>query len=170
MLVGFRNGNPTYWVRSATRPKYCVPQVAGSGRSGVLILDGGGSPVQYPTTGDSVKDAPAFRFTHVGAGMVDASQLASASTVILNGVCNADDVLAAAQNDAIARWVESGHKRVSYDSDMCGKPTHYSLLPYPFSSNNPGAHGVTTHDPNWCGHLRHEREPRQRVHADVRPR
>jgi outer membrane protein OmpA-like peptidoglycan-associated protein len=142
MLVGFANGGPTYWVRTAKRPKFCVPQVAGTGRTNVLVLDGGGSPTQYPTSGDAVKDAPAFRFTHLGAGMVDASQLAGASTVILNGVCNADDVLAPAQNDAIARWVENGHKLLIYDADMCGKPTHYSLLPYPFNSNNPGAQGA----------------------------
>jgi outer membrane protein OmpA-like peptidoglycan-associated protein len=142
MLVGFHNGGPTYWVRTAKRPKYCVPQVAGPGRSGVLVLDGGGSPAQYPTAGDAVKDAQAFRFTHIGAGMVDAALLTSASTVILNGVCNADDVFAPAQNDAIARWVENGHKLVIYDADMCSKPTHYSLLPYPFNSNNPGAQGA----------------------------
>jgi len=142
MLVGFRNGSPTYWLRTSKRPKYCAPQVAGSGRSGVLVLDGASSPAQYPTAGDAVKDAPAFRFTHIGAATVDASQLASASTVILNGLCNADDVLVPAQNAAIARWVESGHKLVIYDADMCGKPTHYSLLPYPFNSNNPGAQGA----------------------------
>jgi len=142
ILVGIHNGSPTYWVRTAKHPKYCVPQVAGSGRSVVLVLDGGGSPAQYPTAGDAVKDAPAFRFSHLGAGMVDASLLASASTVILNGLCNADDVLAPAQNDAIARWVEDGHKLLIYDADMCGKPTHYSLLPYPFNSNNPGAQGA----------------------------
>jgi len=142
ILVGFRNGNPTYWVRTTKRPKYCVPQVAGSGRAEVVVLDGGGSPAQYPTSGDAVKDAPAFRFTHIGAALIDGAQLASASTVMLNGVCNADDVLAPAQNDAIAQWVQNGHKLVIYDADMCGKPTHYSLLPYPFSSNNPGAQGA----------------------------
>jgi len=142
LLVGFRNGNPTYWVRTAKRPKYCVPQVAGAGGSGVLVLDGGGSPSLYPTAGDMVKDVPAFRFAHLGAALVDAAQLASASTVILNGLCNADDVLAPAQNDAIAQWVQNGHKLLIYDADMCGKPTHYSLLPYPFSSNNPGAQGA----------------------------
>jgi outer membrane protein OmpA-like peptidoglycan-associated protein len=142
MLVGFRNGNPTYWVRTAKHPKYCVPQVTGSGRADVLVLDGGGSPALYPASADAVKDAPAFRFTRIGAALFDAAQLASATTVILNGLCNADDVLAPAQNDAIAQWVQGGHKLLIYDADMCSKPTHYSLLPYPFNSNNPGAQGA----------------------------
>jgi len=141
VLIGI-DGNPTYWVRTPKRPKYCVSQTAGTGRSNVLILDTNGSYSQYPTSVDYLKDVPAMRFTRLGAGLVDDTQLASASTLILNGLCNADDIFAPAQNDAIAQWVQNGHKLLIYDSDMCDKPTHYSLLPYPFTSNNPGAHGA----------------------------
>jgi outer membrane protein OmpA-like peptidoglycan-associated protein len=141
LLVGW-DGSPSYWVRTPLRPKYCVPQVEGSGSENVLVLESNGLHSLYPTSGDALKDVPRMRFTHLSAALVDQAALNGASTVVLNGLCNSDDLIAAEQGTAIANWVQNGHKLLIVDSDMCDKPTHYSLLPYPFDSNNPGAHGA----------------------------
>ena len=133
---------PAYWVRTTRQPKFCGPQVLGSGATNVLVLEGNGFPRLAPIDAESVKSFPRYRFTQIGAPMVDQKLLDGASTVIFNAICNADDSLAPAQNDAIARWVEQGHKLLIYDADTCGKPTHYAALPYQFVSNNPGAQGA----------------------------
>jgi outer membrane protein OmpA-like peptidoglycan-associated protein len=140
LLVG-TSGAPTYWVRTTQRPKFCVPSVAGSGKNNVLVLESNFNTL-YPTGDDTVKDAPGFRFTHLGAGMVDQPALDAASTVILNGLCSSDDLIAPAQGQAIAQWVQNGHKLLIVDSDMCSAKTHYAMLPYQFVSDNPGAHGA----------------------------
>jgi outer membrane protein OmpA-like peptidoglycan-associated protein len=141
LLVGTQ-APQTYWVRTPQRPKFCVPQVVGSGATNVLVLETGGFAGLYPIDAENVKKFPKFRFTRIGAGMVDHTLLSGASTVIFNGLCNADDMFAHGQNDAIAQWVQAGHKLMIYDADECGRPTHYSVLPYQFTSNNPGARGA----------------------------
>jgi outer membrane protein OmpA-like peptidoglycan-associated protein len=141
LLVGTQ-GPLTYWVRTPQRPKFCVPQVVGSGATNVLVLETGSFNGLYPIDPDSVKSFPKLQFTRIGAGMVDQTLLSAASTVIFNGLCNADDLFSPVQNDMIAQWVQAGHKLMIYDADECGRPTHYSVLPYQFTSNNPGAHGA----------------------------
>jgi outer membrane protein OmpA-like peptidoglycan-associated protein len=141
LLVGTQ-GPLTYWVRTPLRPKFCVPQVVGSGSTNVLVLETASFTGLYPIATETAKSFPKLRFTRIGAAMVDQALLNSASTVIFNGLCNADDLFAPAQNDAIAQWVQAGHKLMIYDADECGRPTHYSVLPYQFTSNNPGAHGA----------------------------
>jgi outer membrane protein OmpA-like peptidoglycan-associated protein len=141
MLVNVQ-GSPVYWVRTTRQPKFCAPQVLGSGTTNVLVLEGNGFPRLYPLDAENVKSFRGLRFTEIGAAMMDQKLLDGASTVIFNAICNADDTLAPAQNDAIARWVEQGHKLLIYDADTCGKPTHYGALPYQFVSNNPGAQGA----------------------------
>lgn len=141
MLVGW-DGSPTYWIRTPKRPKFCAPQTLGTGSTNVAVLGVGTFYSLYPIDTDGIKSFPGYRFTQLGAALVDQSILIGASALIINGVCDGDDVLAPWQNDAIAAWVAGGHKLMIYDSDMCGKPTHYSVLPYPFTSNNPGAQGA----------------------------
>jgi len=141
LLVGTESGT-THWVRTPLRPKYCAPQVEGSGAENVLVLHSNVWNSLYPTSADGLKDVPRLRFSHLSAALVDQAVLGSASTVILNGLCNSDDLIATAQGAAIADWVQNGHKLLIVDSDMCDKPTHYSLLPYAFNSDNPGAHGA----------------------------
>jgi outer membrane protein OmpA-like peptidoglycan-associated protein len=135
------DGSPAYWVRTPKRPKWCGPQTVGTGPSNVLVLDAADFGL-YPIDADSAKNFPGYRFTQLGAAQVDQSALAGASMVMINGLCVGDDVLAPWQDTMLAQWVSAGHKLSIHDADMCGKPTHYSLLPYPFTSNNPGARGA----------------------------
>ncbi len=143
LLVGTQDDESSYWVRTDKRPKYCVPQTAGAGPVNVVVLQSKVWDASlYPMDGDSVKDAPRYRFSHIGASMVDQALLDSASTLVFNGLCTSDDLFDAAQNQMISQWVANGHKLLIYDADMCGKPTHYAMLPYQFQSNNPGAQGA----------------------------
>jgi outer membrane protein OmpA-like peptidoglycan-associated protein len=132
----------SYWGRSPQRPKFCFPQMLGSGSSNILVLESPGWFDLYPIDPSTLADVPGVRFTRIGAALFDPAMLAGASTVILNGLCNADDLLAQQQDDAIAQWVQNGHKLMIYDADMCGKGVHYALLPYQFKSDNPGAQGA----------------------------
>lgn len=140
MLVG---SDGTYWIRSNKNPKYCVPQTVGKGSVNVLVLEPRSWPGLYPVTDeDSAKDAPRFRFSHIGASLLDRQLLSKASAVIFNGLCNAGDVISAEQGQMISQWVQNGHKLLIYDADMCGNPTQYAMLPYQFKSDNPGAQGA----------------------------
>jgi outer membrane protein OmpA-like peptidoglycan-associated protein len=142
LLIENEDRGSAYWVRTEQRPKFCVPQVVGSGATNVLVLETGNFAGLYPIDAENVKKFPGMRFTRIGAAMVDQSLIVGASTIIFNTLCNADDLIAPAQNDAIAQWVQNGHKLLIYDADGCGHQTHYAVLPYPFVSNNPGAHGA----------------------------
>jgi outer membrane protein OmpA-like peptidoglycan-associated protein len=143
MLVGNRGGMPAYWVRTNARPKYCYPQTNGKGPINVVVLEPRSAPGLYPTnTEDQAKDAPRYRFSHLGATLVDQHLLDSASILVLNGLCDADDLISSTQGQLILQWVAAGHKLLIYDADMCGQPTHYALLPYQFKSDNPGAKGA----------------------------
>ena len=141
MLVGW-DGSPSYWIRAQSGPKFCGPQTIGTGAANVLVLGAGGFPALYPIDAESVKSFPGYRFSLIGAATVDQTALNGASAVMIDGMCDGDDILAPWQNDMLAQWVSAGHKLSIHDADMCGKPTHYSLLPYPFTSNNPGAQGA----------------------------
>jgi outer membrane protein OmpA-like peptidoglycan-associated protein len=141
LLIENEDRGSAYWVRTDQRPKFCVPQVVGSGANNVLVLESSFAGL-YPINDTGIKSFPGMRFTRIGAAMADQSLLNGASTVIFNALCNADDLFAPAQNDAISQWVQNGHKLLIYDADTCGHQTHYAVLPYPFVSNNPGAHGA----------------------------
>jgi outer membrane protein OmpA-like peptidoglycan-associated protein len=142
VLIG-TDGSGSYWVRTDQHPKYCEPQVTGNGPVNVVVLESTGWQHLYPVTNDDeAKTARRYRFTHIGAAMLDQQTLQSTSTLIFNGLCNADDLIATAQGKMIADWVSSGHKLLIYDADMCHDPTHYAMLPYQFKSNNPGAVGA----------------------------
>lgn len=143
VLVQHVNSTSYYWVRSDKRPKYCVPQTVGNGSTNVLVLETRSWSNLYPTTDEeSAKAANRYRFSHIGASMVDEKLLSGASTLVFNGLCNADALFDGAQGRMIAQWVQSGHKLLIYDADMCDKPTQYSMLPYQFKSDNPGAQGA----------------------------
>jgi outer membrane protein OmpA-like peptidoglycan-associated protein len=141
MLVEW-DGGPAYWVRTASAPKFCGPQTIGTGATNVLVLGVGGFTALYPVDTDSVKSFPGLRFAQLSAALVDQNVLSHTSAVMVNGACQADDVLAPWQDALLAQWVADGHKLSIHDADMCGKPTHYALLPYPFTSDNPGARGA----------------------------
>lgn len=142
ILIGVRGTGTSYWVRSEKHPKFCEPQTFGSGRTNVVVLQSNGWQGLYPTDPDTSADAKHFKFTEIGASLLDSSLLTSASALILNGLCDSGDLLNAAQDDLIERWVQDGHKLLIYDADMCSKPTHYAMLPYDFNSDNPGAQGA----------------------------
>jgi outer membrane protein OmpA-like peptidoglycan-associated protein len=142
VLVANQNGSIAYWVRTPQQPLFCAPQVIGSGASNVLVLEEAGFHGVYPLDADGAKSFPNLRFSRLPASLVDQAALNTASTVVFDGLCDADALLTTSQNDAIAAWVQNGHKLLIIDADECGKPTHYAALPYQFVSNNPGAHGA----------------------------
>jgi len=132
-----------YWIRSQQRPAKCAPVDVGSGPNTVLVLQSPSwEPIFPATQADWAKTTPGVRYSLLGAGIVDDAALASASTVWLNGLCEADSTIASGQGQAIADWVAAGHKLLITDSDMCSKHVVYSFLPYPFESDNPGASGA----------------------------
>lgn len=143
LLVQYVDSTPSYWVRTDKKPKYCVAQTVGNGPENVLVLQSRSWPGLFPTSdADEAKQAPHFRFTEIAASMLDRSLLSGATTVILNGLCNSDSLLTADQSRMLADWVSAGHKLLIYDADMCSKPTHYAMLQYQFTSDNPGAQGA----------------------------
>jgi outer membrane protein OmpA-like peptidoglycan-associated protein len=131
----------TYYTRTDRLPKWCQPQDGGgTGATRVLLLESTDTAL-YPV-GDRASDAHGFHFDVEGAGLFDPAQLSRYSTVMMNGVCDATQYLSPPAGRALTDWVAAGHKLMIYDADMCGKQTNYSFLPYPFSSNNPGANGA----------------------------
>jgi outer membrane protein OmpA-like peptidoglycan-associated protein len=141
MLVA-TDGNGAYWIRSDKKPKFCEPQNVGNGHVNVVVLNSRNWPALFPVMQEDQADVKGYRFEHLGASMVDQDLLNTASIVMLNGLCQADDLFNAAQDQLLQQWVSAGHKLLIYDSDMCDKPTHYSMLPYQFQSDNPGAAGA----------------------------
>ncbi len=75
------------------------------------------------------------------------------SQVLTDTLRNFDTLVLAQQCDvgdwprqiqcAINQWVAAGGKLIIYDSDECNHSVDYSWLPYPFTTDNPGAQGST---------------------------
>ena len=64
-------------------------------------------------------------------------------TVLFTLVCDINDDLRPAYKQALIAWVSAGHKAIFQDSDQCtsaAKPV-YSLMPFPFETENPRAAG-----------------------------
>lgn len=102
-----------------------------------------------------IGDFSEFHFSPMLPSAVSASSLASYDTVVLNmaasamwvtdpNTLNVTFALDATQKQAIVDWVGAGGKLIIYDSEMSlgGAGLDYSWLPYPFTTNNPGAMGA----------------------------
>lgn len=88
-------------------------------------------------------DLPSINFVPMSIGSVSLALLAPYDTVLLNVAsfgCNINDLLPAAQADLVT-FVHQGHKLIIWNSE-CG-PQNYNWLPFPFTTNNPGALGAS---------------------------
>ncbi|TAK67051.1 MAG: hypothetical protein EPO22_03270 [Dehalococcoidia bacterium] len=86
-----------------------------------------------------------FTFTNLAPANVSTANLAAFDTAVLNVAssqmgCNVGTLSAPAKTD-LAAFVSSGGKLIIYDSE-CSQQD-YSWLPYPFTTNNPGAFGAS---------------------------
>src|SRR4030042_5056028 len=86
----------------------------------------------------------AFNFTIVPVANVNAANLAAYDTILLNvsstGWCCNLSLLTSQQKADIVSFVAQGKKLIIYDSRCSAQ--NYSWLPYPFTTNNPGAMGA----------------------------
>lgn len=83
-----------------------------------------------------------FNFTNLAPADVNAANLANYDTVVLN-VASPEvqsSPLSAQAKAALVSFAGSGHKMIIYDSEL--PAVDYSWLPFPFSTNNPGANGA----------------------------
>jgi outer membrane protein OmpA-like peptidoglycan-associated protein len=135
------SNDETYYVRNSRMPKFCQKlDAGGKGATKVLVLDKSDYTL-YPV-GDNPTPFPAYHFDRESAAMVDPADLSKYSIAELNGLCDAGDYFSPPIARALADWVAAGHKLMIYDADMCGSRTAYAFLPYPFTTNNPGASGA----------------------------
>ncbi len=86
-----------------------------------------------------------FVFTAMAPGAVSASSLTAYDTAVLNVAstgmyCNTTN-LNPTQKQAIIDFVAAGKKLIIFDSE-CWTAQDYNWLPFPFTTNNPGAMGA----------------------------
>jgi hypothetical protein len=85
-----------------------------------------------------------FTFTELFSTTVDAAALSGKDTAVLNVASNdldCDvDAIGASGQAALVTFVAAGGKLIIYDSEC--SPQDYSWLPFPFTTNNPGAQGA----------------------------
>ena len=91
-------------------------------------------------------ERPGVTFTQIRPNAVNPDTLAQYDTLVLSQVCDIGR-WPKSQLLAINQWLANGGKLIIYDSDECGSPVDYFWLPYPFTTDNPGAWGSTS------GHL-----------------
>jgi hypothetical protein len=101
------------------------------------VINGGFMPTSGP-------DLPGMTFTNLAPAAVSAASLAPFDTAILNVAsvemgCNVDTLTPAAKA-ALVAFVAGGHKLIIGDSECA--PQNYAWLPFPFTTNNPGAMGA----------------------------
>lgn len=89
---------------------------------------------------------PGYTFSGLDPSAVTTSALAPFDTAVLNMAsnameCNSSNLSTQAQTDLV-NWVKTGKKLIIYDSE-CSPGPNYSWLPFPFTTNNPGAMGGT---------------------------
>jgi len=103
------------------------------------VVNGGYLPTSGPAGG--LGD---FNFSGIEVADVNAANLAPFDTVVLNVASNGLDCdinkLNVTQKADIVDFVAGGHKLIIYDSEC--SPQDYSWLPFPFTTNNPGAAGA----------------------------
>lgn len=98
---------------------------------------------ELPVTG-SAGELGDFVFASILAADVNGANLAAYDTLVLNVAsdeldCNVDQLSDPAKADIVS-FVGGGHKLIIYDSEC--SPQNYSWLPFPFTTNNPGAQGA----------------------------
>ena len=104
------------------------------------VINGGELPVSLPELG-------AMNFTNVAPGDVTAANLTSYDTVILNVAssqmgCQTSTLTSQSKQDLVT-WLGQGNKLIIYDSECTfGGSVDYTWLPFPFTTNNPGAYGA----------------------------
>ncbi len=121
----------------------------GSGKKVLVLYGGARGPghKSYPPF-DHFTDYPGYRFVVVWPTLLQASDLAEADSAVLAGVslggggCDVTHSLTDWQKDALLNFVKSGHKLIIHDADGCSGKGSYNLLPYPFTTDNPGAMGA----------------------------
>ena len=86
----------------------------------------------------------AFTFTNLAWAAVDATSLAAYDTVVLM-ISTSTVPLTAAQITDLINWVNGGGKLIIYDSETT-PGVDYSWLPYPMTTENPGAIGYGAGD------------------------
>ena len=101
------------------------------------VINGG----TFPTSGT---DFSSFTFTNLHPDDVNPQNLANYDTVLLNVAssemyCYMDTLSTQAKADLVS-FVGNGGKLIIYDSECPAQD--YSWLPYPFTTNNPGAMGA----------------------------
>jgi hypothetical protein len=106
---------------------------------GSLYVANGGT---FPTTTSGPTGAfTDFVFTVIPAASVTAANLANYDTVLYNVATNWNGLILTAQAQTdLVNWVATGKKLIIYDSECPAQ--NYSWLPYPFTTNNPGAMGA----------------------------
>ncbi|HEX3550045.1 MAG TPA: OmpA family protein [Candidatus Elarobacter sp.] len=129
------NGNSVVFMRTSDRPKYCVPRKTGTGSHHILVLDPDPVPEFYPV--DAATPLPGYTLEAIGAGMLDASELAGKDAVITRGVCKLADLLAPQQMALLLQWVAAGHKMV-LGGGGCNNGADFAWLPYPFTAAGTG--------------------------------
>jgi len=114
------------------------PGAAVTTSSNVVFIDdrdtGHGGSLPYTDPAFS-----AFTFNSMSFAAVSAASLAPYDTVVLTPDTTTIPLTATQKSDLVA-WVSAGGKLIIYDSEVTPGPD-YSWLPYPFTTNNPGAMG-----------------------------
>lgn len=87
-------------------------------------------------------ERPDVTFERISLDDLSAATLANYDTLVLSQVCNIAQQPQSRLQEIVA-WVKAGHKLIIYDSDECSAAVDYSWLPYPFTTDNPGARGST---------------------------
>lgn len=144
-MIGWEGAenDPIHYTATTARPKYCYPEPPiGTGTRRITVLDSEAKKTPYPLGTEYDAALKHYRIAHIPAAFLDADVLAASDVVVFNGVCTSDDYISPAQGKLLDDWVEAGHVATMYDSDMCGKTTHYGFLPYQFVTDNPGAGGA----------------------------
>ncbi|OGW45305.1 MAG: hypothetical protein A2Y66_00165 [Nitrospirae bacterium RBG_13_41_22] len=123
------------------------PLYAVSGNVAVIdSLNGDENGGAYPTTTSGpTGNFTAFTFTTMPVANINAANLGAYDTVLLNmqssGINCDSNSLTASQKTDLVNFVSAGGKLIIYDSECSA--VDYSWVPYPFTTNNPGATGAT---------------------------
>jgi outer membrane protein OmpA-like peptidoglycan-associated protein len=135
IIAGLADGEPVVFMRTAERPKYCVPRVTGTGPHHYLVLDQDPVKAIYPVEAES--PLPGYTITSIGGGMLDAAALAGQEGVITQQACKIPDLLGREQLALLLQFVAAGHKLL-LAGGACGSGSDFTWIPYPFTSAGMG--------------------------------
>ena len=130
------NGGSTVYMRTTDTPAFCTARVTGTGARHVLVLDQDPIPTVYPLDGSPPLDG--YRFSAIGAGMLDSDSLQGVETVFTRGVCKLTDLMGPQQLALLLAWSAApGHKTILSNAN-CQSGSTYTWLPYPLTNAGPG--------------------------------